>query len=72
MGTNRSLLMRFDIAQWRVPVLILVVVGPLLGLGYIIALPFIGLVTFVLAISYRTARSLVNMSHRSTQATIDA
>ena len=72
MGTNRSFLMRFDIAQWRVPVLILVVVGPLLGLGYILVLPFIGVATLILAISCHTAQSLVTVWHRSTQATIDA
>ncbi len=66
MGTNRSLLTRFDIAQWRVPVLILVVVGPLLGLGYILVLPFIGVATLILIIGHHATQSLATLRRRST------
>ena len=47
-------------------------VGPLLGLAYIIVLPFVGVATFVAAGSYRAKQGLTTMWHRATQATVEA
>ena len=71
MGTNRSLKSGFDVTQQHVPVPILAIAGPLLGLGYIIVLPFIGIAAFVWISGYRATQRLITMWHRLNQATID-
>ncbi len=48
------------------------IAGPLLGLGYIMVLPFAGVAAFVLAMGYRGTESLATMWRRRTQAGADA
>ena len=48
------------------------ILGPLLGLGYIIVMPFAGVAAFVLAMGYRGTESLTTMWRRGTQAGADA
>ena len=67
MEINKSLTGVFGVAQWHVPVPvpILIIVGPLLGLVYIIVLPFIGAAALVLASGYRTTQGLPIMRRRT-------
>ena len=57
MKTDKSLMA----GQWDVPVPILAIAGILLGLGYIIVLPFVGLVSFILLGGYRAKQSLATI-----------
>ena len=66
MEINKSLMVMFGVAQWHVPVPILTTVGPLLGLVYIIVLPFIGVAALILAGGYRTTQGLATMRRRLT------
>lgn len=66
MGTKESLVGGFDIDQWHAPVPILVIVGPLLGLVYIVVLPFTGLAILILIIGHRATQSLNILRRRST------
>jgi len=61
MEIIKSLMSGSGITRWHCPVPVLILIGLLLGLGYIILLPFIGIVVFILAASQRTMRSLVIM-----------
>jgi len=72
MKTDKSLMVGLEVGHRAVPMPILSIAGPLLGLGYIIALPFIGLVSFILLGSYRVKQSLTTMRCRAPQATVDA
>lgn len=72
MGFIKSLMSGPGITRWHCPVPVLILIGLLLGLGYIILLPFIGIAAFILAASQRIMRSLVIMQHRSTSVTINA
>ncbi len=47
-------------------------VGPLLGLAYIVLLPFVGVATIILASGYRAKQGLTNMWRSATQATVEA
>ena len=58
MKTNKSLMVVLEVGRRDVPLLIQAIAGPLLGLGYIIVLPFIGLVSFILLCGYRAKQSL--------------
>ncbi len=58
MGTIKSLMLGSGITRWHGPVPILALVGLLLGLGYIVLLPFIGIDAFILVAGHRTMRSL--------------
>ncbi len=72
MKTNKSTVAssRHSYGDVRIPIPALV--GPLLGLVYIMALPFVGITAFILASSYRATQSLATMYRRATQATVDA
>ena len=72
MKTDKSLMARLEVGHRDVPMPILTIVGPLLGLGYIIVLPFIGLVSFILLCGYRAKQSLATMWRKTTRATVDA
>ena len=72
MRTNRGLIAGFEVGHRDVPVPLLIIVGPLVGLLYIILLPFIGLVSFISLGGYRAKQGLATMRHRVTQATVDA
>jgi len=48
------------------------ILGPLLGLGYIIVLPFVGVAASILAMRRRGTESLATVWHRRTQAGADA
>ena len=72
MKTDKSLMARLKVGHRDVPIPILTIVGPLLGLGYIIVLPFIGLVSFILLSGYRAKQSLATMWRKTTRATVDA
>ena len=58
MKTNKSLMVVLEVGRRDVPLPIQAIAGPLLGLGYIIVLPFIGLVSFILLCGYRAKQSL--------------
>ncbi len=47
------------------------IVGPLLGLVYIIVLPFVGVAAFILTSGYRATQSLATMWRRVARATVD-
>lgn len=72
MKTNKSLMVGFEVGHWDAPMPILAIVGPLLGLAYIIALPFIGLISFISVGGYRAKQSLATMWRRATWTTVDA
>lgn len=48
------------------------IAGPLLGLAYIIVLPFVGIATCILAGGYYVTRNLEMVWHRVTQAVVMA
>ena len=58
MNSDKSLMVGLEVGRHDVPLPILSIAGPLLGLGYIILLPFIGLVSFILLGGYRVKQSL--------------
>ena len=60
MGTKKSLLLRFNMAQQHIPAPILVIVVPFLGLIYIVVFPFIGIAALILASGYRAKQMLAN------------
>ncbi|MFH0769105.1 MAG: hypothetical protein V1932_06030 [Chloroflexota bacterium] len=47
-------------------------IGPLQGLGYIIAFPFAGLFGIILLVSYFVKRQVVTFGHRVVQAIVKA
>ena len=61
-----------EVRSRDVPAVILAIVGPLLGLAYVLFFPIVGLVSCILAVCYRAGRSLAAIWHRATQATVDA
>ncbi len=71
MKAVKSHLVRFEVSHQDVPIPILLILGPLLGLGYIIVLPFIGLANFILTIGFGATRSLAGIRRRVTQTTVD-
>ncbi len=71
MKTDKSLTVGFEVGHRDVPMSIPAIVGPLLGLVYIIVLPFVGVAAFILASGYRATQSLATMWRRATQATVD-
>ncbi len=71
MTTDKSLGVGREVGHRNVPTPVLAIVGPLLGLGYIIVLPFIGLVSFIFLGGYRVKQSLATMRRRVTQAAVD-
>ena len=58
MKIDKNLMAGFEVGHWDVPMPILAIVGTLLGLGYIIVLPFVGLAGFILLGGYRAQRGL--------------
>ena len=58
MKADKSLMLRFIVGHGDVAAPIPAIVGPLLGLVYIIVLPFVGVVAFILASGYRATQSL--------------
>ncbi len=58
MKTDKGLMVGFKIGHWEVPMPILAIAGTLLGLGYIIVFPFVGLISFILLGGYRAKQSL--------------
>lgn len=56
-----KLIYRLDLAHWNAPL----IVTPLIGLGYIIVLPFVGLVTLVSLSVYRGKLALASLRHRA-------
>ena len=61
MKTDKGLMVGLEAGRRDVPMPILTIVEPLLGLGYIIVLPFIGFVSFILLGGYRAKQSLATM-----------
>ncbi len=53
-----------------IPMPLLAIIGPIIGLGYIIILPFTGLVALVSLIAYRT-RQVLAMRRRTSHATLN-
>ncbi len=72
MKTDKSLMLRFAGGHSDASMPMPAIVGPLLGLAYIVLLPFVGVATFILAGGYRAKQSLTTMWRRATQATIEA
>ncbi len=71
MRTDKGLITGFDIGRWKVSPPIQATLGPILGLVYIVALPFVGLVSFILLGGYRAKQSVATIWRRATQATVD-
>ncbi len=71
MRTAKGLIAGFDIGHWNVPSPIQATVGPLLGLAYIVVLPFVGLVSFIFLGAYRAKQSVATMWRRATKVTAD-
>ncbi len=71
MKTDKSLRVGFEVGHRDVPMPIPAIVGPLLGLVYIIVLPLVGVAALVLASGYRATQSLATMWRRATHATVD-
>ena len=70
MRRGKKLLAGPEISYGDAAPLVSAVVGPLRGLGYIIALPFVGVVALILIGGYRATQSLASMWRRATQATV--
>ena len=66
MGSGKSLMVESGITRQHAPVPILVILGPLLGLVYIVVLPFVGVATIILATGRRALQSLNILRRRST------
>ncbi len=49
--TNNSLMVGFAVGHGNAAVVIPAIVGPLLGLAYIIVLPFVGVIAFVFVLA---------------------
>ena len=62
----------FDVSFWKIPKPLLAIVGPLMGLGFIIILPITGLVTLILLTGYRAKQGLAIVLHRVSHTTVDA
>ena len=60
MVAGKSLREKFGIAQQLIPKPILAIMGLLLGLVYIVILPFIGVAVFILASGYFAAQKLAD------------
>lgn len=54
----------FTVSQWHLPVAGLAVLGPLLGLVYVLALPFVVIAALVITISHRASKVLMTLFHR--------
>ncbi len=70
--TGKNLVARFDVSQQSLPAPILGIVGPLLGLVYVIILPFIGLVSLTLLGIFRARESLVVGWRKAIRTTVIA
>lgn len=71
MKPDKNFLVGLEVGHRAFLMLILSIAGPLLGLGYIIALSFIGLISFIPLSGYRAKQSLATMGRQATQAIAD-
>ncbi len=72
MKTDKSLMVGAAVSHGDAKVPVPAIVGPILGLLYIVVLPFMGVATFILSSGHRTMQSLTPIRRRATQATVDA
>ena len=72
MKTDKSFMAGIVVGDGDVATPILAIVGPLLGLAYIIVLPFAGVAAFTLAGGYRATQSLATMWRRATETAAHA
>jgi len=72
MKTDKSLMVGVAVSRGDAKVPVPAIVGPILGLLYIVVLPFMGVATFILSSGHRAMQSLTTMRRRATQATVDA
>ena len=61
MKTVKSLMAGFEVEYWDVPMPIIATVGALFGLGYVIVLPLLGLISFILLSGYHAERALASI-----------
>lgn len=55
----------------RIPMPLLAIVGPLMGLIYVLVLPFTGLVTLIVVSGCRAKQVFAAVWHRAADATVD-
>jgi hypothetical protein len=58
MKANQSLISRFSVGRGEAGMPLPAVMGPLVGLAYILLLPFVGVATLALAGGYRLRQGL--------------
>ncbi len=71
MKAEKGAMVGFEVGDSDAASPILAIVGPLIGLAYIVLLPLAGVAVFILASGYRATQSLASMWRRVTQATVD-
>ncbi len=71
MRTDKSVMPRFAVGRGDVGMPMPALVGPLIGLAYILVLPFVGLAASILAGGYRAKQGLATMWRNATRETIE-
>lgn len=71
MGKDNKPLDELEDGHSRTSALISIIIGPLRGLGYLLVLPFVGIVDFVLLGVYRVSQSLATIRHRVSEETVE-
>ena len=71
MGKDNKPLDELEDGHSRISALISIIIGPLRGLGYLLVLPFVGIVDFVLLGVYRVSQSLATIRHRVSEETVE-
>jgi len=71
MGKDNKTLTELEGSHSGTSALILTILGPLRGLGYILVLPFVGIADFVLLSVYRVSQSLAAIRHRVSQEIVE-
>ena len=72
MKINKSLSAGLKVSQQDGPTLTSRITGPLLGLGYIITLPFVGFVSALFLVGYCMKQRIVAVGRRAVQTIVRA
>ncbi len=72
MEKGKRLLAGFEIGHGDTIPPVLAVIGPLVGLAYIVVLPFVGVAALILASGYRATQSLAVMWRRASEPPVEA
>ncbi len=67
MGKDNKTLAELEGSHSGTSALILTILGPLRGLGYLLVLPFVGIAEFVVLSVYRISQNLAAIRHRVSQ-----